>query len=518
HQGFGALTKNVMRITLLLILLLAAPALAQTLVTRPPAAGVLEVGSQRQLGVTPWSVSLPAGTWHLRLHKAPYDAVDLTLSGAPGHWILEHPDDDTGVPRTEILTDNWTEVLPATIALRSVPADALPLLQLAAPLPGAIAGSDQVVQYEGMAVPVVPLRHTLQGFILPRAADRQRIFLRHAGFVDTPIMLQGPDGPSGTIWLTPRYGPFSYWPVDAVLALGLLAWWRWPRPRRVEQIVRAAEAGMLGVTLDAESGARFKIVRMLGNGGMGTVYEGRRGEEPFAIKVIHPHLLFDEDARRRFAREVAICGRLSHPGLVKLVDWGFVPHAFMVMEKVTGPDLRQIMAERGPLPLEQAVPWTVCLLRALHVVHGAGVLHRDIKPGNVMLSSRGMPLLMDFGLACNLEGTHFTRSSALVGTPRYMAPEQFAGDPMSPASDVYSVGVLLYQMLSGRFPHESPDEVWALMSAVLTQPPRPITDFVPDLSPPVGAVLMQMLARDPADRYADAASAADSLSSAAPAS
>ena len=207
---------------------------------------------------------------------------------------------------------------------------------------------------------------------------------------------------------------------------------------------------------------KYRVERAIGQGGMGAVYRAwdLRLERPVAIKVMRADLLGAPDSRVRFRRESQMVARLQHPAIVTVFDYGNLPDgaAFLVMEFVSGEDLRQLLRREGPLPVERVASLMDGIAAGVDAAHEAGILHRDLKPENILLPERGTgPKVVDFGVAKmtnsgQAEGGTITIAGSIVGTPAYMAPEQLRGEPLDGRGDVYSLGVMTYEMLTGRLP------------------------------------------------------------------
>ena len=254
---------------------------------------------------------------------------------------------------------------------------------------------------------------------------------------------------------------------------------------------------------------RFRVECEVGKGGMGTVYRATHLglDRVVAIKVLRKDFAADPEVAERFMREARTMARLRHPRGAIIFDAGRLPDGrpFLVMEYVEGSTLAETLARDGRFAPERAVRVAAEICDVLAEAHGLGIVHRDLKPSNIMLNARGVCVL-DFGIAKVLANsndatrTHATTESGLIiGTPRYMSPEQCVGQSIGPASDLYSVGVLLYEMLSGRPPFT--DE---LQSAVLvrqaTAPPPPLVARRPDIPRALAAAVHALLAKHPSDR------------------
>jgi serine/threonine-protein kinase len=253
------------------------------------------------------------------------------------------------------------------------------------------------------------------------------------------------------------------------------------------------------------SAGRYRIERELGRGGMATVYlaQDEELERPVAVKVLARHLADDDDFRARFQREARLAGRLSHPNVVGVYDAG---DTYIVMEYVPGTSL----AEAGRLPPARVVSLGVQACAGLQHAHDAGFVHRDVKPANLLVRDDGVLKIADFGIARAAESTRHTQIGTLLGTAAYLAPEQISGDDATAASDVYSLGAVLYELLTGRPPYAffSLGELAAKQADGVIEP---VADLAPDVPPEVEAAVMHALARDPRFRPASAAELAQEL-------
>jgi serine/threonine protein kinase len=259
---------------------------------------------------------------------------------------------------------------------------------------------------------------------------------------------------------------------------------------------------------------RYELHAPIGEGAFGRVYQGRdrRLDRPVAVKVIKPWWTEDPEWVETFERETKMLARVSDPGIVQIFDVGHAPEGlYYVSELVDGEDLARRLL-RGPVPAWQACAIAGQLCRALARAHQQRIVHRDVKPANILLSREGRIKVGDFGVARLAEGSeghgsHPPMPATIVGTPRYMAPEQGRGHPTTPATDVYSVGIVLYEMLAGHPPFTGSSVVELALSHVQEAPP-PLSARVP---PPLAAIVGRALAKDPAHRFADGAEMADAL-------
>ena len=272
---------------------------------------------------------------------------------------------------------------------------------------------------------------------------------------------------------------------------------------------------------------RYQVGEAIGHGGMADVHLGtdtRLGRQ-VAIKLLHPDLADDPAFRARFRREAHDAAKMAHPTVVRVFDAGeeavtdadgterFVP--FIVMEYVDGRLLRDIIAD-GPVPQEQAAKIVEQVLIALEYSHRAGVIHRDIKPGNIMVTRSGQVKVMDFGIARAVSESSSTlaETSTIVGTAQYFSPEQARGDAVDARTDLYSTGIVLFELLTGRPPFEGENPVAVAYQHLNAEPPMP-TRLNPGIAPAFDLVVGKALAKEPARRYQTAAEFRTDLETAA---
>ncbi|HSB54925.1 MAG TPA: serine/threonine-protein kinase, partial [Gemmatimonadales bacterium] len=257
--------------------------------------------------------------------------------------------------------------------------------------------------------------------------------------------------------------------------------------------------------LEAAIAGRYSLERELGRGGMGAVYLARdlRLDRPVAIKVLPPELAVRPELRERFLRETRTAASFSHPNIVSVYSVEETPGLlFFVMSYIEGETLSQRVKRQGPLPVPEALRLLQEVAWALSYAHGRGVVHRDIKPDNVLLEkSTGRALVMDFGIARSVAATGLTQVGEAVGTPHFMSPEQAAGDAVDGRSDLYSLGVVAYFAVSGRLPFDG-ESAQAVMVAHISQPATPVSRFRPDLPGPLAAAIDRCLAKAPEQRFA----------------
>jgi serine/threonine protein kinase len=262
---------------------------------------------------------------------------------------------------------------------------------------------------------------------------------------------------------------------------------------------------------------RYELGELLGRGGMGEVRAGRdrRLGRPVAVKVLAEHLASRPDARRRFEREARAAASLVHPNVVTVFDCGedaAVP--FLIMELLPGRTLADELTH-GPMPVTRVLALARDLLGALACAHDAGIVHRDVKPGNVLLTADGNAKVADFGIARTLEGADATITTELLATPQYVAPERLAGRSASPASDLYSVGIILYEAIAGRRPFDGRTPV-ALLQAVADGDHVALDQLCPGTPRPLSLVVERALATDPAVRFPSARAMAGALDGTTP--
>ncbi len=250
---------------------------------------------------------------------------------------------------------------------------------------------------------------------------------------------------------------------------------------------------------------RYRVISRLGSGGMADVYLAQDqllGRE-VAVKVLHHHFAEDQEFVERFRREASSAAALSHPNIVGIFDRGeWNGTYYIAMEYVPGRALKAIVREGGPIEPLAAIDIVVQILRAARFAHRRGVIHRDLKPHNVILDEEGRARVTDFGIA-RAGASDMTLTGSIMGTAQYLSPEQAQGYAVSDSSDLYSVGVILYELLTGVVPFEGETAV-AIAFKQVSAEPRPPSELNPALPPSLDAVVLRALAKDPAARYADA--------------
>jgi len=257
---------------------------------------------------------------------------------------------------------------------------------------------------------------------------------------------------------------------------------------------------------------RYALVRLLGRGGMGTVYQARDSlvGDVVALKTLELGKDAGPDALERFTREVRLARRITHPHVARMHDLGtHEGQAFLTMEFVEGEDLRALLARERPLAASRAARIALAICEGLAAAHAAGVVHRDLKPANILVESGGRVVLTDFGIARAVAGEAASRTMGTVGTPMYMAPEQVSGDPVDARADLYAVGLLLYELLTGEVPF-SGDTPWAAAMARLRQSPPDLRQRA-TVPPPLAGLVHRCLGRAPDERPASALEIAGTL-------
>jgi len=254
---------------------------------------------------------------------------------------------------------------------------------------------------------------------------------------------------------------------------------------------------------------RYRLERRLGVGGMATVQLAMdtRLERYVAVKLLAEHLAEDSNFVSRFRREALAAARLVHPNIVQVFDFGLddaTHRNFIVMEFVNGPSCAEMIRDHGTLPPAEAVEILAQSCRGLDYAHRNGVVHRDVKPGNLLRSEEGIVKLADFGIAKAAEDSDITKVGSVLGTAAYLAPEQARGEAAGPASDLYALGVVAYQLVAGRLPYEA-GSLTDLARLQEGGPPPRLDELEPAVPPALATAVARALHRDPERRYADAA-------------
>jgi serine/threonine protein kinase len=260
---------------------------------------------------------------------------------------------------------------------------------------------------------------------------------------------------------------------------------------------------MTGLTVGTQLD-HYRIDELVARSGMASIFraidlnDGRQ----VAIKLPHPEMECDPALYDRFKREIEIGIKLDHPGVMKVFNGEKRSRLYMVMEWVEGKLLRRLLGPHHKLPVDRAVYLTIQILKALDYIHANGVVHRDLKPENIMVDTENRIKLIDFGIAGN-EGSRrltFAKLSNVMGTPDYISPEQVKGKRGDGRSDIYAMGVMLYEMLTGKMPFEGPSAL-AIMNERLLNNPIPPREADPSITPELQEIIYRALERDPANRY-----------------
>jgi eukaryotic-like serine/threonine-protein kinase len=247
------------------------------------------------------------------------------------------------------------------------------------------------------------------------------------------------------------------------------------------------------------AGGRYRLERPLGHGGMASVHLGHDQEldRQVAIKLLAENLAGEQAARERFLREARLAAQLSHPNVVGVYDAGEeAARPYIVMERVEGETVADLLARRGRLPSAEVVPLAIQACRGLEHAHSLGVVHRDVKPANLLLAGDGTLKIADFGIARAAEGTALTQAGTVLGTAAYLAPEQAAGKEVTAAADLYSLGAVIYELLAGRTPYDA-GSLAELAAQQREGAIPPLRDVAPGVSAHLEEIVMRCLARKP---------------------
>ena len=266
-------------------------------------------------------------------------------------------------------------------------------------------------------------------------------------------------------------------------------------------------------------GGRYEIQELLGQGGMSAVYKAYDPNlrRVVAVKIIHPHLSTDSQFVARFEEEAAAVAQLRHPNIIQVYDFNSDSDTYyIVFEYVPGETvqarLKRMKAANRTMDMGEAIKVGAQVADGLQNAHNKGLIHRDIKPANIILNVTSEPIIMDFGIAKIMGGTQHTATGAVLGTARYMSPEQIKGEQIDPRTDIYSLGVTLFEMLGGRPPFEA-NSAMSLMMMHMTDPIPDLNAIRSEVSPRLVAVVNKSLTKNPDDRYQTAAQMAAALRS-----
>jgi serine/threonine-protein kinase len=273
---------------------------------------------------------------------------------------------------------------------------------------------------------------------------------------------------------------------------------------------------MIGTVLDG----RYRLDSLIGEGGMGDVYRATHVhiDTQFAVKLLKPEFVANQTAIKRFRLEAKAAGRIHHPNAVRVTDFGVTPEriVFLVMELVEGQSLRNLMRSEGKLDCVRTVNIVRQVCGAVDAAHRSGVIHRDLKPDNILIETvhnTERVKVLDFGIAKLREAqtdAFLTQAGTIIGTPQYMSPEQCQGKPLDPRSDIYSIGILLYEMLSAEVPFDG-DSTLQVVYNQLHAPPRPLMELSPHVPAALAQVIMRTLEKEPEQRQSSAIQLSDEL-------
>jgi len=269
-------------------------------------------------------------------------------------------------------------------------------------------------------------------------------------------------------------------------------------------------------TLVGKTFGDFQLLAEIGRGGMGVVFKARQIslERTVALKMLLGEHLLDAARLARFVTEARTIAGLDHPNIVHVYQIGQCEFGhFFAMEFLNGRTLEAVVREKHPVPLAWAAGVMIAVGEAIQHAHGKGVIHRDLKPANIMIDGR-RPVVMDFGIAKYLgKASSLTLQGAIVGTPAFMAPEQAGEDlvPVGPHSDIYSLGAILYLMVTGVPPYDGPTPLSTILKVLEPTPPAPLRDLRPDVPAELERIIMKCLAKRPADRFPSAGALVDEL-------
>src|SRR5712675_1257537 len=258
---------------------------------------------------------------------------------------------------------------------------------------------------------------------------------------------------------------------------------------------------------------RYELLKLIGQGGMGAVYKARDKEldRVVALKLIRPELAKNPEVLRRFKQELILARQVTHKNVIRIFDLGQSDGIkFITMDFVEGQDLRSLLLEKSKLAPEQAARIMLQICRALEAAHAEGVIHRDLKPQNIMLDASGRILVMDFGIARSAYLPGMTQTGALIGTPEYMSPEQGRGEPLTERSDLFSMGIIFYELLTGKSPYHS-DTPLATLWKRMTEKVTPPVVLDPTLPQALSDIVVKALEIEPKNRFASAREMAQQL-------
>jgi serine/threonine protein kinase/tetratricopeptide (TPR) repeat protein len=267
-----------------------------------------------------------------------------------------------------------------------------------------------------------------------------------------------------------------------------------------------SNTALLQLSPGTSVGSRYEIVRLLGQGGMGAVYQAQDKEldRQVAIKVIRADMAANPEILRRFKQELILARQITHKNVIRIFDLGQADGIkFITMEYIEGENLQSVLRRKKKLEPTEAANILAQVCRALEAAHNEGVIHRDLKPQNIMLDKSGRAYVMDFGIARSMIGTGMTQTGALIGTPDYMSPEQAKGQSLDARSDLFSLGIIFYEMLSGQVPFDADTTMGKLWKRT-NEPARPLDELDKSIPKPLSDIVRKCLEIDPQKRFAGA--------------
>lgn len=270
--------------------------------------------------------------------------------------------------------------------------------------------------------------------------------------------------------------------------------------------VIVSQASLVPLTPGSALGTRYEIIRLLGQGGMGAVYlaHDRELDRKVALKVIRPDLAANPEILKRFKQELILARQITHRNVIRIFDLAQAEGIkFITMEYVEGEDLQSLLRHKKKLEPAEAANIMAQVCRALEAAHGEGVIHRDLKPQNIMLDKTGRAYVMDFGIARSMAASTMTQTGALIGTPDYMSPEQAKGLPLDARSDLFTVGIIFYEILTGRAPFDADTTMGKLWKRT-SEPPPPLAELDKTIPPALSDIVGKCLEVDPAKRFSSA--------------
>jgi len=259
---------------------------------------------------------------------------------------------------------------------------------------------------------------------------------------------------------------------------------------------------------------KYEIIRQIGKGGMATVYEAvqKNLNRKVALKVIHLNLIHDEEFLERFHREAQLAASLTHHNIVTIYDEGQENGVhFIAMEYLEGEDLHHLIREKGKLTVKETIEYISPIAEALDYAHSERLIHRDIKSSNIIITIKGRPVLTDFGIAHAATGTKLTQTGTVMGTPEYMSPEQAEGKEVDNRSDLYSLGVVMYECLTGSVPFKGDNPI-TVIRKILDEKPIDIKEIIRDVPDWLNEIVIKLLSKNKAERYSTGKELSQSIS------